>query len=38
MLSSQIIQYYVGIEEFSTPSMTLRTRFSMVIIWQIPLH
>jgi len=36
MLSSPIIPYYVGIEEFSTPSKTTRTRFSKVIIW--PLH
>jgi len=38
MLSSPIIPYHVGIEEFSTPSETTRTRFSKVIIWQIPLY
>jgi len=38
MLSSPIIPYYVGIEEFRTPFETTRTRFSRVIIWQIPLH
>jgi hypothetical protein len=38
MLSSPNIPYHVGIEEFSTLSETTRTRFSKVIIWQIPLY
>ena len=38
MLSSPIIPYHVGIEEFSTLSETTRTRFSKVIIWQIQLY
>ena len=38
MLSGPIIPYHVSIEEYSTPSETTRTRFSKVIIWQIPLY